>query len=291
MTNPLLSPTRVRAALRSLELRPTRGMGQNFLIDPLPLAQIIAAAQLTPTDLVVEVGPGLGVLTWELLQRCARVVAVELDRRLADRLPETLHGLGTLQIIQGDVLNLSPALLLRAEATTSYKLVANLPYAITGAVLRHFLEATPRPTMIVVLVQWEVAERIVAKPGALSMLAHSVQVYAAPEIVARVGAQSFLPAPAVDSAILRLQIRPQPLLEDAEIPPVFQIMKAGFLQARKQLGNALPTGLAALGYRVERTAILEALERAGVAAMRRAETVTLAEWYRIYQALGPSEKR
>jgi 16S rRNA (adenine1518-N6/adenine1519-N6)-dimethyltransferase len=328
MDNPYLTPGRVRAALRSLDLRPTRGMGQNFLVDPPALDTIVAAAELTPDDTVVEVGPGLGVLTWELLRRAGRVVAVELDRRLAARLQEEFAEAATLEIVQGDILNLAPEQLLAdhrlAEPRTenrepdtenkatidtghptldtqhatedirrssvvgrrsSYKVVANLPYAITSAALRHFLEATYKPALMVVLVQWEVALRITARPGDLSVLAHSVQFYAEPEIVARVPAGGFLPAPAVDSAVLRLVVRPRPAVDVDNIDQFMRVIKAGFLQARKKLSNALPSGLAAMGARIEKQRAVAALEAAGVDPGRRAETLTLEEWAGVYRHL------
>jgi len=350
MENPYLTPGRVRAALRSLDLRPTRGMGQNFLVDPTALDTIVAAAELAPDDTVVEVGPGLGVLTWELLQRAGRVIAVELDRRMAARLHEEFANVGNLEIVQSDILNLAPEQLLadhrplttdhrRAESRTenqepgienneqrtkpalsgdeankptmdagyptantqhatenmrrssvagrrsSYKVVANLPYAITSAVLRHFLEAAHNPALMVVLVQWEVALRITARPGDLSVLAHSVQLYAEPEIVARVPAGSFLPAPAVDSAVLRLAVRPRPAVDVDDINQLMRVIKAGFLQARKKLSNALPSGLAAMGARVEKQRVVTVLEASGVDPGRRAETVTLEEWATVYRNL------
>lgn len=285
MENPYLAPQRVRAALRSLDLRPTRGMGQNFLIDPLALDTIVAAAELSASDLVVEVGPGLGVLTWELLRQAGQVVCVELDRRLAARLHDEFAG-SSLKIIQADVLNISPAEILAHASPQPYKLVANLPYAITAPVLRHFLEGAPPPELSVVLVQWEVAERICARPGDMSVLAHSVQIYAQPEIVARVPASSFTPAPAVDSAIVRMRRRPAPAADVDDISGLFRVIKAGFLHTRKQLGNALPGGLAAMGRPIGRDLALAALSAAGVDPTRRAETLAIDEWAAIYRFLG-----
>jgi 16S rRNA (adenine1518-N6/adenine1519-N6)-dimethyltransferase len=163
--------------------------------------------------------------------------------------------------------------------------VANLPYAITAPVLRHFLEGDPAPELMVVLVQWEVAERICANAGDLSVLAHSVQLYAEPEIIARVPAASFFPAPAVDSAVLRLQRRAQLAVDVDDIDAFFRVIKAGFLQARKKLSNSLPGGLAAMGQPLARDLAMAALTTAGVSPERRAETVTLEEWAAVYRAL------
>ncbi len=290
VSNPYLSRTRVRAALHALGLRPSRGMGQNFLIDGAALATIVTAAALTADDTVVEVGPGLGVLTWELVQRARTVVAIELDRRLAERLRTEFRASPNLAIIQGDVLRLPPTTILAehdpdaASGARPYKVVANLPYAITSAVLRHFLSAPLRPTLMVVLVQQEVAARICARAGDLSVLAHAVQIYAEPEIVARVPASSFFPAPEVDSSVLRLRIRPQPAVVPDQPEALLRLIKAGFLHPRKQLGNALPGGMAAMGMKIDRQRVLDALAAAGIDPTRRAETVTLEEWGAVYRA-------
>lgn len=286
--NPYIHAERIKAALRTMDLRPTRGMGQNFLLDGDALAAIVAAAELTPDDTVIEVGPGLGVLTWELLQQAGQVITVELDRRLAARLEVELGHDEKLTIIQSDILRLTPGEALAEAPTphpTRYKLVANLPYAITAAVLRHFLEADMPPELMVVLVQWEVAQRIVARPGDLSVLAHSVQIYAEPEIIARVPGSSFLPPPAVDSAILRLRVRPTPLVPREQIDAQMRLIKAGFLLARKMLSNSLPNGLASQGVQMPKEQIVAALEAAGISPNRRAETVTLEEWMALYAAL------
>jgi 16S rRNA (adenine1518-N6/adenine1519-N6)-dimethyltransferase len=291
--NPYLDPQRVRAALRSLALRPTREMGQNFLVDAEPLAAIVAAAELGPADLAIEVGPGLGVLTWELTRRAGHTVGVELDKRLVARLRDEF-ATTALTIVESDVLRITPDELLAVAPPSftrpghSYKLVANLPYAITSAALRHFLEAATPPELSVVLVQYEVAQRITARPGDLSILAHSVQIYAEPELVARVPAASFIPVPAVDSAVLRLRRRPRPAVTVDSVDRLFRVIKAGFLHARKQLGNALPGGLAALGHKIPREEVLAALAAAGVDPQRRAETVSLDEWAHIYTALLPA---
>ena len=282
MENPYITPGRVRAALNALDLRPSRELGQNFLVDPGALQEIVSAAELSSDDTVVEIGPGLGVLTYELLRHAGRVIAIELDKRLAARLPGEFPWANNLTVVQGDVLRVNIGELVGEKA---YKVVANLPYQITSAIIRHFLEVTPTPQVLVIMVQWEVAERIVAKPPNMSVLAHSVQYYAEPSIVARVPADSFVPAPKVDSAVLRLVRRPQPLVQVDDVDAFFRTIKAGFLQARKKLSNALPNGLAGMGITLEKDAALQVLAMAGVDPARRAETLTMEEWARVHVAL------
>ncbi len=283
--NPYLALARIKAGLHALDIRPSRGMGQNFLIDADVLHAIVDAAELDQEHTVVEVGPGFGVLTWELIQVAGQVISVELDKRLVERLHEEFINTSHLRIVQSDILRIAPEELFTGSGAPAYRVVANLPYAITSPVLRHFLEAAHPPEVLVVLVQWEVAQRIAAKAGDLSMLAHALQIYAEPEIVLRVGPQSFYPAPAVDSAVLRLRVRPQPLVEREHIEPLLRVVKAGFLHARKTLANALPNGLAAMGRPASREMIVAVMDAAGVDSQRRAESLTLAEWQRVYTEL------
>lgn len=284
MENPYITPSRVRAALNALDLRPSRELGQNFLVDPVALQATVAAAGLNSSDTVVEVGPGLGVLTYELVQHAGRVIAIELDKRLAARLPGEFPLAANLTVVQGDVLRVNIGELVGDKP---YKVVANLPYQITSAIIRYFLEVTPAPAVLVIMVQREVAERIVAKPPDMSVLAHSVQYYAEPSIVMRVPAASFIPAPKVDSAVLRIERRPQPLVQVGDVNALFRTIKAGFLQARKKLGNALPSGLAGMGIKLQKDVALHVLTTAGVDPARRAETLTMEEWARVHRALEP----
>lgn len=288
MQNPYLDPTRIRAALNAIEVRPSRERGQNFLIDAGALAAVVDAAELGVTDTVIEVGPGLGVLTFELIQRAGRVITIELDTRLAARITTEFGGRSNLEIVQNDVLRTRPRELLGGDVP--YKVVANLPYQITSAVLRHFLEAEPAPDLIVVMVQWEVAQRIVAKPPDMSVLAHSVQFYAQPEIVVRVPASSFVPSPKVDSAVLRLRRFQVPPVAVDDVDAFFRTIKAGFLQARKQLGNALPSGLASMGVKLPKETVVAVLHAAGIDPQRRAETLRLDEWARVHTGLQQLEE-
>lgn len=269
----------VAALLRVHGLRPRKRLGQNFLVDPVALRRIVSAADLTIDDHVVEVGAGLGTLTRRLAEQAGEVVAVELDAGLVAILGEQTKDLHNVRIIQGDILRI-PDL---GVTHRRYKVVANLPYYITSAVLRHFLSKPPRPELMVVTVQREVAERLVAGPGAMSLLAVSVQLYGQPRIVARIPAGCFYPPPKVDSAVVRIEVGEQPaiLFSLGERPEIeeaffFKVVKAGFSQKRKMLRNALSAGL-----RLPRVQVEEAMKAAGVDPARRAETLSLEEWARI----------
>jgi len=268
----------------NLLLQPKKSLGQNFLVDRAHLAQIVAAADLTPADLVLEVGPGLGVLTRELAVRAGGVVAVELDGRLVAPLQAEFGTAPTVRIVHGDILEMKPSGLIDDLAAglspafaphPPYKVVANLPYYITSAVLRHLLEAERRLRLAVVLVQLEVAQRICAAPGDLSLLAVSVQYYAAPKLVHCVPAGAFRPTPKVDSAVLRLDVHAEPAV-DVPPAPFFAVVRAGFGQKRKQLANSLAAGL-----HRPKAEIAALISAAGIDPSRRAETLRLDEWGRL----------
>ena len=264
--------------LRRSGLRARKGLGQHFLIDEEVLQQIISTAELSADDVVVEVGPGLGVLTRELAKQTGRVVAIELDDNLAALLKESLSAYKNVTIINEDVLKVDPSALLSEPKTKNYKVVANLPYYITSPVLRHFLEAQIKPQSMVVMVQKEVAEEIAAKPGHMSLLSIGVQLYGQPMIVAQVPADSFYPAPAVDSAILKVVPYSQPPVEIADTEGFFTLVRAGFSQARKQLANSLANGLG-----ISKEDGLALLEKTQISPQRRAETLSLEEWARLWQ--------
>jgi 16S rRNA (adenine1518-N6/adenine1519-N6)-dimethyltransferase len=273
-----------RALLRDLAVRPSKGKGQNFLSDPAIVARIAAAAGLAPGDTVVEVGPGLGVLTKELVARVAptgRVIAVELDRRLTAYLRAEIGQLPGLTIVEANVLRCPPETLLADLPTdTPYTVVANLPYSITSAVLRHFLDSPRRPARLVVMVQREVAERIVAQPPAMSLLAVALQFYGVPTIVMRLAPGAFIPRPKVESAVLRVDVLPTPPLPEADHAPFFALVAAGFGQRRKTVRNSLTAGLG-----LPKEAIGDMLAAAGIAPERRAETLTVADWLALYARL------
>jgi 16S rRNA (adenine1518-N6/adenine1519-N6)-dimethyltransferase len=265
-----LPPINVPALLRQFELRPDKRLGQNFLTDMEALKQIIVAAQITDQDTVLEVGPGLGSLTRLLALQSHRVIAVELDDKLIPPLQQVLAPHPNVQIIQGDILALD---LTHLIGETDYLVVANIPYYITSILIRHFLEANQPPRRLVLTVQGEVAERICALPGDLSLLALSVQVYGQPNIVARIPSESFYPPPQVDSAVVRVDRFAAPRIPPELLSTFFSLAKAGFSQKRKTLRNALAAGL-----HWAPSAAAELLLSAGIDPQRRAETVSLEEW-------------
>lgn len=279
-----MRPVDARGLLKQWDLRPSKGLGQNFLIDQAALGKIVAAAELSPDDVVLEIGAGLGTLTKRLAQDAGRVVAVELDERLMPVLRSVLAGFDNVTLIQGDILALDPAAL---AGTLQYKVVANLPYYITSAVLRHLLEASVKPRRLVVTVQREVAERIVAQPGQMSLLAVSVQFYGRPRLLFRIKPGSFYPSPGVESAVVRVDLYDElPVsVEDAAVSvdagAFFRVVRAGFSQRRKQLRNALAAGL-----RRPPEEVAARLREAGVDPKRRAQTLSLEEWARVTLALG-----
>lgn len=278
---PLLG--RTRELLRHYGLQARKSLGQHFLVDETVLATIIDAAELGPEDTVIEVGPGLGVLTEELARRAGRVIAVELDDKLAAALRERLAALNNVSVVNRNILDVDLAELVGAaapcgDAATGYKVVANLPYYITSLVLRRFLEAPQRPETMVVMVQREVAETIAAAPGSMSLLSVSVQFYGEPVIVGIVPPASFYPPPAVDSAILKVTATESLRLPVADQPGFFDLVRAGFRASRKQLVNSLANGLGR-----PRDEVLPLLEAAGIDPKRRAETLSVAEWIRLWQ--------
>lgn len=269
-------PPAIRTLLNELGLRPQKGFGQNFLINDQILGRIVAAGEITPRDVVVEVGPGLGHLTRHLAAKAGRVIAVEIDRGLVRALRRMFQNTPNVEIVERDVLEVDPVDLVGDQP---YKVIANLPYYITSAALRHFLEARRRPTMMVVMVQREVAYRILAPPGDLNLLAISVQVYGYPRLITRVPAGAFYPRPKVDSIVLRIEVYDRPKI-GVSPEKFFKVVAAGFATPRKQIHNALaqrlwlPPGSAP-----------EILRAAGIDPTRRPQTLTIDEWERLTREL------
>ncbi len=278
----------VRRLLRQWNLRPDKALGQNFLTDQTILQRIAAAAELTPDDVVLEIGAGTGALTQHLAQEAEHVLALELDQRLVPILESELSPFDNVTPIQGDVLTLDPVALVADARETlgashvGYKVVGNLPYYITSAILRHLLEAERRPDLMVITVQYEVAKRIAARPGDMSLLAVSVQFYGEPELLFRIKPGSFYPSPEVESAVLRVDVRPTPPLPEKEIDTFFQVVRAGFSQRRKQLHNAISAGL---GERASKDEAAVRLDQAGVDHRRRAQTLSVEEWIDVTHAM------
>ncbi|NOH02422.1 MAG: ribosomal RNA small subunit methyltransferase A [Chloroflexi bacterium] len=273
MKRPSIPPLDAAAVLKRYGLRADKRLGQNFLQDPSALEKIVAAAEINADDCVLEIGPGLGSLTRHLAVSARQVAAVELDPDLLAPLRAILAPYPNVRIVHGDILDLSISELVDQAG---YIVAANIPYNITSAIIRHLLEGEPKPRRIVLTIQKEVAERICAKPGDLSLLALSVQVYGEPGIRAGIPASSFHPVPNVDSAVIRIDIYDQPLIPAELLGTFFKLIKAGFSQKRKTLRNSLSAGL-----HIKPADAEEMLISAGIDPMRRAETLSIAEWKRL----------
>ncbi len=271
----------LRTLLYAHGMRPNKSFGQNFLIDRSLLERMVEAAEIQLDDQVLELGAGTGVLTRELARRARRVVAVELERDMLTLLAKTTGSLPNVERLARNLLYLDPQDVFAQEP---YKLVANLPYYITAPTFRHFLESANKPRLLVVMVQYEVAQRMVAGPGDMSLLGVSVQFYGQPSIVARVPARSFYPAPKVDSAILRVDVLDRVPLSLVERDDFFHIVQAGFAGRRKQLHNSLTHHL-----HRKNEEIRACLSVANIDPSRRAETLTIDDWLALRAALSNNQ--
>ena len=272
----------IKELLRANNATPNSLLGQNFLLEKRVAVKILKAAEISPKDTVLEIGPGIGTLTKELAQKARRVVSVEKDPAMVKILKETTGTLTNIEVIQADILKLNLARLsyprLSEIKDGRYRVVANLPYYITSPVIRMFLETQHKPELMVFMVQKEVAQRICAKPKDMNLLAVSVQFYAEPKIVSFVSKGAFWPRPKVDSAILKL-------VPKRESPPVnpslfFRIVKAGFKQPRKQLGNNLTQGL-----KLSKEEVTAWLKQVGIQPTQRAETLSIKDWVALTKSL------
>jgi len=257
--------------LKKFGIHMSKKLGQNFLVDEYLVQGIVNAAGINPEDTVLEVGPGIGTLTQGLAETGAQVVAVELDRKLVSVLGKTLEGYDNVRVIHGDILKIDISREISAER---YKVVANLPYYITTPIIMKLLEDRLPIDVLVTMVQKEVAERMVAKPGGkeYGALSVAVQFYTVPEIVLQVPPASFIPPPAVESAVIRCSVRGKPPVELADERLFFRVVKGAFSQRRKTLSNALKT----TGISSEK--ITEILAAAGIDGTRRGETLSLDEF-------------
>lgn len=267
---PPLPQINISRLLKDNGIRPDKSLGQNFLQDDAELRKIISVSQITPMDTVLEIGSGLGSLTRYLAITAKEVVTVELDESLLPILSNVIKGFNNVTVIHGDILQIPIADLVKAD---SYRVVANIPYYITSAIIRHLLESRPKPNSIVLTIQKEVAHRICAKPGEMSLLALSVQVFGQPEIVAEISSSAFFPEPNVDSSVIRLDTFSEPVIPAINLDSFFRLAKAGFSQKRKTLRNSLSAGLSISGDNAE-----ELLKKAGIDPKRRAETLSIPEW-------------
>jgi 16S rRNA (adenine1518-N6/adenine1519-N6)-dimethyltransferase len=267
----------LRNFLYAHHIRPNKAFGQNFLVDRDVLSHIVEAAEIHADDQVLELGAGTGVLTRELAQRARRVVAVELEREMLSLLTKTTNNYTNVEIMERNLLYIDPKEIFGSEP---YKLVANLPYYIASPTFRHFLESANPPRLFVVMVQYEVAQRIVAAPGDLSLLGVSIQFYGEPKIVEHVPARAFYPAPKVDSAILRIDLKDEVPLTPMERDSFFRLVQAGFSERRKQLHNSLAHGL-----HRKNTDIQPWLLAANIDPSRRAETLSIEDWLRLWHEM------
>ncbi len=274
------SESAASAQAATAAIRPRKSLGQHFLTDRRVLQRILTAASLSSADTVIEIGAGKGVLTQALASAAGKVIALEIDEGLCDHLRRRLEGHPNVESVCGDILSLSPdELLARAQASPPYVVVANLPYYIASAVLRHFLESARPPTRMIVMVQAEVGQSIGAPPGRMSLLSVSVQFYAQARVLFYVPPRAFRPPPKVRSAVIRLDVRSEPAVTVDDRDAFFQLVHAGFAAPRKQLRNAL-----ALGLGIDPASARGLLDAANIDASRRAQTLSLDEWGCLYRA-------
>ena len=263
----------IRGVARRFGVRYQRRWGQNFIADRQQLDRIIEALEVAADDRIVEVGPGLGALTVELARRAGAVVGVEIDPACVTALGLTVRDRGNVRIVEADILRTAVSELLRSP----YRVAGNIPYNLTGALFVHLLEQPQPPARIDLLVQKEVAERLVAPPGAWSLATLGVRVYGRPELTGRVPRNAFLPVPRVDSALVRITPDAEPALPRADLPAFFRFVTPFFQARRKQLTFVLSRRWGVGG--AEARARLRVI---GIDPARRAETLTLEEWRQLF---------
>ena len=284
MEKPVIaSPQVTQHILNRFKLRADKKLGQNFLIDEQVVRQIVAAAELSEEDTVLEVGPGIGTLTQGLAESKAQVVAVELDTRLLRVLATTLEGYDNVRVVHGDILKVN---IMEEVGVPNFKVCANLPYYITTPIIFALLEKRLPMERLVAMVQKEVAERMAAQPGGkdYGALSVAIQYYTEPEIAFIVPPTSFIPAPAVDSAVIVCKRREKPPVEVCDEALFFRVVKAAFSLRRKMLSNSLKN----MGIKSEQVA--KWLELAGVDGKRRAETLSLEDFAKLTNSFNEAVK-
>ncbi len=252
-------------------MKAKKSLGQHWLRDKATLFDVVSAADVTKDDIILEVGPGLGTLTEVLAESAKKVIAVEADTELVAPLRVQFFNKPNVEFVEADILKFNLGVL-----PSKYKVAANIPYYLTSNLIRTLLEADNPPQIMALLIQKEVAERIVAKPGQMSVLAFSVQYYATATITRSVGRELFDPSPKVESAIIKIVLRNKPVFE-ANKEKLFQLVKAGFGEKRKMLRNSLASGLQIPTNQVE-----QLLEQSGLKPTARAQELSLADWQRLY---------
>lgn len=273
--NPLLDSSYLKTFLRNSGLRPKDYLGQNFLVDEEALQNIIRAADIKSSETILEVGPGLGVLTEELAKRAGRVVAVEKDENLLTILKHPLSHLEMVEFVHSDILKVD----LSKYISGPYKVVANIPYYLTSKLFQFLLEKNNPPECLVLMVQKEVGERVIAAPGELSILGISVQVYADAEIAAYVPKTSFWPVPEVDSVVLKITPREKyPEIKDKKL--FFRILKIAFAGKRKQIHNTLGNGL-----HLDKEKTNELLTKSGIDGVIRPQDLKIEQWIDLYKEI------
>ena len=266
----------VFAASSARPPRAKKALGQNFLIDRRVRAKIVEAAEISPTDTVLEVGPGRGFLTKALVEHAGRVVAIELDGGLIPRLTEAFTEYDNVDFVEGDARTVDIGDLVGTK--TEYKVVANLPYYAATPIVRRFLETQHKPTTLVVMVQREVGQEMTAPPGKMGILSVATQVYGRPRIVASVPPRAFRPSPNVTSAVVRIDTYAEPLVKFEKAERFFSLVRAAFSAPRKQIHNSLKNGL-----ETGHEEVMTILRNAGISPTRRAQTLSMDEWGSLYR--------
>jgi len=260
-----------QALLDALVIRPSKGLGQNFLFDREIVQRLVESLDVTSADRLLEIGPGLGILTEELLRRARHVSAIELDRRLAAHLHATFGDLPQFDLHEGDALKVDLSTVINREEP--YLVAANLPYSVATAVLRRLLETDHHPARLALMMQKEVAERLVARPPEMTIVGIASQFYAVTEIAFTVDRSVFIPPPKVESAVVLLETHPSLALPVSEHAKMFKIINAGFRHKRKQIANSIADEFSA-----SKADITDWIVATGIDPMRRAQTLDVDEW-------------